>query len=158
MSPNTQNMRPKDYVELGMLYVREGRYDEALHALQEAMLRYDEQNVRELPYPLLSYFGLCLVVLRQDTSRGLTLCRRAVDEAGNKPDFYWNLGKAYLALRKKPQAIIAFQHGLQIGDDPRLVTELNRLGVRSRPLFPFLSRRHFLNRYWGRWRTKSRAA
>lgn len=151
-------MRPKDYVELGMLYVKEGRYDEALHALQEAMLRYDEQNTQELPYPLLSYFGLCLVVLRQNAPRGLALCKRVVDEAGNKPDFYWNLGKAYLSLRKKSQAITAFQHGLEIGDDPRLETELRRLGIRNRPLLPFLPRRHFINRYLGLWRTKNRAA
>jgi tetratricopeptide (TPR) repeat protein len=152
----TQEMRAKDYVELGILYVREGRYEEAFRSLRQAMLRYSEQNNHELPYPLMSYYGLCLVVLRQDPSRGLTLCKRAVDEAGSKPDFYWNLGKAYLALRKKPQAITAFQHGLEIDDDPRLAAELRRLGVRRRPLVPFLPREHFLNRCLGLWRGKSR--
>ena len=154
----SQEMRPKDYVELGMLYVREGRYEEAFRALRQAMFRYSEQKTHELPYPLMSYYGLCLVVLRQEPPLGMTLCKRAVNEAGNKSEFYWNLGKAYLALRNKAQAITAFQHGLEIDDDPRLTSELRRLGVRGRPLLPFLPRQHFLNRCLGRWRGKSRAA
>ncbi len=152
------HMRPKDYLELGMLYVREGRYDEGFRALQQAMLRYSEQRGHDLPRHLMAYYGLCLVVLRQDPSRGLALCKRAVDEAGDRPEFYWALGKAYLAMRRKPLAITAFEHGLQIGDDPRLVSELRRLGVRNRPLIPFLPRENFLNRYLGILRTKHNAA
>lgn len=154
----SQEMRPKDYMELGILYVREGRFDEAFRALRQAMFRYTEQSGHELPYPLMSYYGLCLVVLHQDPPRGLSLCKRAVDEAGNRPEFYWNLGKAYLAVRRKPQAITAFQHGLQIGDDPRLVSELRRLGIRNQPLIPFLSRENILNRCLGLLRAKSKAA
>lgn len=154
----SQEMRPKDYMELGILYVREGRYDEAFRALRQAMFAYTEKSGHEMPYHLMSYYGLCLVVLRQDPPRGLALCKRAVDEAGNRTEFYWALGKAYLALRRKAQAITAFQHGLQIGDDARLVSELRRLGVRNTPLIPFLSRENFLNRYLGILRAKSKAA
>ncbi len=154
----TQEMRPKDYMELGILYIREGRYEEAFRALRQAMFGYTGEIGHQLPYPLMSYYGLCLVVLRQDPPRGLALCKRAVDEAGNRPEFYWALGKAYLAMRRKPLAITAFQHGLQIGDDPRLVSELRRLGVRNPPLIPFLSRENFLNRYLGILRAKSKAA
>jgi tetratricopeptide (TPR) repeat protein len=154
----SKEMRPKDYMELGILYVREGRYDAAFRALRQAMFGYTEERGHELPYPLMSYYGLCLVVLRQDPPRGLAMCKRAVDEAGNRPEFYWALGKAYLAMRRKPQAITAFQHGLQIGDDARLVGELRRLGIRNEPLIPFLSRENFLNRYLGILRAKSRAA
>jgi tetratricopeptide (TPR) repeat protein len=154
----TEEMRPKDYLELGILYVREGRYEEAFRALRQAMFRYTEQSGHELPYPLMSYYGLCLVVLRQDPPRGLALCKRVVDESGNRPEFYWNLGKAYLAMRRKPQAITAFEHGLQIGDDPRIVGELRRLGIRNQPPLPFLPRENFINRYLGILRAKSRAA
>lgn len=154
----TQQMRPKDYLELGILYIREGRYDEAFRALRQAMFRYSDHSNHELPYPLMSYYGLCLVVLRQDPPRGLALCKRAVDESGNRSEFYWALGKAYLALRRKRQAITAFEHGLQIGDDARIVAELRRLGLRNPPLLSFLPRHNFINRYLGRWRAKSRAA
>jgi tetratricopeptide (TPR) repeat protein len=154
----SQEMRPKDYLELGILYVREGRYDEAFRSLRQAMLGFTEQRGHDLPYSLMAYYGLCLVVLRQDPPRGLALCRRAVDESGDRPDFYWALGKAYLAMRRKSQAITAFEHGLQIGDDPRLARELRRLGIRNQPLIPFLPRENFLNRYLGLWRAKSRAA
>ena len=154
----SQEMRPKDYLELGILYVREGRFDEAFRALRQAMLGFTEQRGHDLPYPLMAYYGLCLVVLRQDPPRGLALCKRAVDESGDRPEFYWALGKAYLAMRRKEQAITAFQHGLQIGDDSRLVGELRRLGIRNQPLIPFLPRENFLNRYLGILRAKSKAA
>lgn len=150
-------MRPADYVELGILYVKEGRYQEAYRSLRQAMLHFGDYRVNEIPYPLLSYYGLCLVALGKESARGLTFCRRAVDEAGTRSDFYWNLGKAYLFLDRKPQAIKAFQNGLQIQDDRRIVAELTRLGVRSRPLIPFLSRSHVVNRYLGLLRARSRS-
>ena len=154
-----EKMKPKDFLELGVLYAREGRFEEAFRALRQAMRGYTEERGNDrLPAHLLAYYGLCLVVLRQDPPQGLVLCRRAVDEASNRTEFYWTLGKAYLALRRKPQAITAFHHGLQIGDDPRLSGELRRLGVRTPPLIPFLSRENLLNRYLGLWRAKSRAA
>lgn len=154
----SQEMRPKDYMELGILYVREGRYEEAFRALRQAMFCYSDKSGHEMPYHLMSYYGLCLVVLRQDPTRGLALCKRAVDEAGNRTEFYWALGKAYLAMRRKPLAITAFQNGLQIGDDTRLISELRRLGIRNPPPIPFLPRENFLNRYLGMLRTKSNAA
>lgn len=155
----TQEMRPKDYLELGILYTREGRFEEAFRALRRAMSGYTEQRGHDhVPPHLLAYYGLCLVVLRQDPPSGLALCKRAVNEASNRSEFYWTLGKAYLAMRRKPQAITAFQSGLQIGDDPRLVGELRRMGIRNPPLIPFLARENFLNRYLGILRAKSKAA
>jgi tetratricopeptide (TPR) repeat protein len=149
-------MRPEEYLELGILYVREGRFEDGHRALRQAALQYGERNDKAIPPVLLSYYGLCLVALRRDTERGLRYCKRAVHEAGARPDFYLNLGKAYLFLKKKPDAITAFQHGLQIDDDPRLVAALKRLGTRNLPTIPFLPRRNFLNRYLGLWRSRRR--
>jgi tetratricopeptide (TPR) repeat protein len=147
--------KPTDSIELGMLYVREERYQAAYPPLRQALVRFGEQNVQDIPLVLLSYYGLCLVALKRDVERGLGFCRRAVNEAGHRTEFYWNLGKAYLLLNKKTLAIATFRHGLEIDDDRRLSAELAKLGVRSQPLIPFLPRRHFLNRYLGRLRTRS---
>ncbi|MFZ5864194.1 MAG: hypothetical protein ACOYXR_15330 [Nitrospirota bacterium] len=149
-------LRPEEYLELGILYVREGRFEDANRALKQAALKYGDRSDKHVPPVLLSYYGLCLVALRRDADRGLRYCKRAVHEAEARPDFYWNLGKAYLFLKKKPEAITAFQHGLEIDDDPRLLAALNRLGSRKLPMIPFLPRRHFLNRYLGLWRSRRR--
>lgn len=143
-------MKAADYVELGVLYAREGRYLDAHTNLRHALVGFGKLSLKDVPFMLLSYYGLCLVALGKDTGRGLAYCRRAVDEAGNRSEYYFNLGKALVFLKRKAEAITAFQHGLAIDDDPRIETELNRLGIRSRPAIPFLPRRHFLNRYLGR--------
>jgi tetratricopeptide (TPR) repeat protein len=149
-------MRPEEFLELGILYVREGRFEDAHRALKQAALQYGERSDKAIPPVLLSYYGLCLVALQRDKDRGLRYCKRAVHEAGARPDFYWNLGKAYLFIKKKPEAITAFQRGLELDDDPRLIAALNRLGTRKLPMIPFLPRRHFLNRYLGLWRSRRR--
>jgi tetratricopeptide (TPR) repeat protein len=149
-------LRPEEYLELGILYVKEGRFEDAHRALKQAAHQYGERNIKVIPPVLLSYYGLCLVALQRDPERGLRYCKRAVDEQGSRPAFYWNLGKAYLFLKKKPEAIAAFQHGLELDDDPRLLTALKRLGTRNLPMIPFLPRHNFLNRYLGLWRARRR--
>lgn len=143
-------MQTNDYIELGVLYAREGRYLDAYTNLRSALAAAEHPSIKNIPFILLSYYGLCLVALGKDTERGVTYCRRAVEEAGNRSDFYWNLGKSLLLLQRKAEAIRAFQQGLAIDDDARIEVELRALGIRSRPPLPFLSRRHFLNRYIGR--------
>lgn len=147
-------MTTSDYIELGMLYIREERYRAAYNPLRQALLVYGEHNVQDAPTVLLSYYGLCLVALEKEVDRGLEFCRQAIDQAGHRTDFYLNLGKAYIFLNRKSQAIAAFEHGLEIDHDTRLQAELWRLGVRRRPLLAFLARRNLLNRYLGLWRAR----
>lgn len=143
-------MQTNDYIELGVLYAREGRYLDAYTNLRSALEELGRLSIKNVPFVLLSYYGLCLVALGRDTERGVGYCRRAVEEAGNRSEFYWNLGKSLLLLQRKAEAISAFQQGLAIDDDARIEGELRKLGIRSRPPLPFLSRRHFLNRCIGK--------
>lgn len=149
-------LRPEEYLELGILYVREGRFEDGHRALKQSAHHYGERDIKKIPSVLLSYYGLCLVALNRDPVRGLKYCKRAVDASGSRGDFYWNLGKAYLFLKRKGEAITAFQHGLEIDDDPRLISALKRLGTRNLPMVPFLPRHHILNRYLGLWRARRR--
>jgi len=151
------DMTTANYIELGVLYTREERYRDAYKPLRQALLAYGEHNVKDVPLVLLSHYGLCLVALEKEIERGLSFCRRAVEQAGHRADFYFNLGKAYLLLNQKAEAIETFQDGLEIDDDPRLFRELERLGVRRRPLLSFLPRRHVLNRYLGLWLNRTRS-
>lgn len=155
-APNSV-MTTAHYIELGVLYAKEGRYHDAYKPLRQALTSYGEQNVKDVPFILLSYYGLCLVALEREVDRGLGFCRRAVDQDGHLADFYVNLGKAYLLLHRKPLAVATFEQGLEIDDDPRLSAELTKLGIRHQPVIPFLPRRHVLNRFLGRWRARRRS-
>jgi hypothetical protein len=71
------------------------------------------------------------------------------------PLFYLNLGRAYLKGDRKQSAIQAFQQGLKYDrTDRALVFEIKRLGLRKKPVVPFLERGHPVNIYLGRMRHK----
>ena len=136
------------YIQLGQLYLREGRMDEAHSCFEKALEKAHKEKL-EVPVNLVSFYGLTLALALNRPREGLELCQSAVAMLP-KADYYWNLGRAYIACRHKPKAIKALRQGLKI--DRRHVgirIELKRLGKRRRPPLTLLSRKHFLNRYLG---------
>src|SRR3989338_2592393 len=73
-APNSV-MTTAHYIELGVLYAKEGRYHDAYKPLRQALTSYGEQNVKDVPFVLLSYYGLCLVAMEREVDRGLGFCR-----------------------------------------------------------------------------------
>jgi hypothetical protein len=68
-----------------------------------------------------------------------------------RAELFLNLGRVYLMARDRRSAYEAFTMGLRIDRrDPRLRRELRRMGVRRRPVLPFLDRGHAVNRWLGR--------
>lgn len=68
----------------------------------------------------------------------------------NQPQLYLNLAQVYLSEDKRAEAHETLVEGLRYtARDSRLLRALQRLGMRRRPAFPFLSRSHFLNRCVG---------
>jgi hypothetical protein len=98
---------------------------------------------------VLSCLGYCIARVRQDLEQGLLLCRQALLLEPANPLHRLNLGKIYLLARQKRQAMSAFAEGLRYGLHPGIVAEMKKLGQRRPPLFTFLGRTHYLNRYWG---------
>ncbi len=102
-----------------------------------------------------SWLGYTTGLVEKKVARGLELCRKAVDS--NVPDvmFFRNIGKLYLLMSNKRAAIGAFSKGLQIDKGNRsILAEWKLLGFRRKPLFSFLDRSHWANKYAGKltWR------
>ncbi len=105
-----------------------------------------------------SFYGLGLALVERRFDRALELCRSAAKEEFFNPELYHNLARVHLAFGFKAEAIRYLRRGLMI--DPgntAMLTELNELGMRRRPVLSFLPRRHPINRLLGRvvgfWRT-----
>jgi tetratricopeptide (TPR) repeat protein len=153
-------MQNEEYLELGMLYVKEGNLAAALKSFNTALLKYTtpqesqaqmgERVLDRLPLDLLSYYGLCIALVQSRMEEGTRLCRIALAKDTLRPEFYLNLGKVYLKANNKSKALKVFQRGLEVSERNRdLINEIKRLGIRRRKPLGFLPRHHFLNRYSG---------
>jgi tetratricopeptide (TPR) repeat protein len=153
-------MQDKEYLELGMLYVKEGNLGAALKSFNTALLKYTTQQESQnqmgervldrLPLDLLSYYGMCIALVQNRVEEGTRLCRMALAKDTLRPEFYLNLGKVYLKANNKAKALKVFQRGLEVSERNRdLINEIKRLGIRRRKPLGFLPRSHFLNRYSG---------
>jgi tetratricopeptide (TPR) repeat protein len=93
-----------------------------------------------------SFYGLTLAVVEKDADRGLKLFKAALKDDFVKPEIYWSLGQMYLLTGQRNKAYRTFKNGLFVHKDcAYLKTELRKLGVRKKKVFPFLSRNHSLN-------------
>jgi tetratricopeptide (TPR) repeat protein len=98
-----------------------------------------------------SYYGLGLALVDRRFDEALELCRSAAKEEFFNPELYYNLARVHLAFGFKAEAIRYLRRGLMI--DPgnaEMADELQRLGMRLRPVLGFLPRRHPVNRMLGR--------
>ncbi|GAB4482332.1 MAG: hypothetical protein OHK006_00450 [Thermodesulfovibrionales bacterium] len=96
-----------------------------------------------------SYYGVCIALERGQIREAIQLCREALDRAPDNPVCYLNLGRTYLKAGRKSEAIDMFRKGLGKGDSPEIRNILDDLGIRQRPVLPFLPRTHFANKYLG---------
>jgi len=139
----------EDQIQLGILYVKEGNYQEGFRLLKDAMGKFGGKKPEEIPPALLSYYGLCLAY-HHDIKTGLEHCHEALKREFYHPDLYLNLGRVYLKANQKASAVQIFYKGLTLDDDHKgILSELNRLGIRMTPIIRFLPRGHFLNRVLG---------
>ena len=100
-----------------------------------------------------SYYGLCLGITERRFDHALELCRSAAKEEFYNPELYRNLAQVHLAFGFKAEGIRYLRRGLMI--DPanqQILDDLKDLGVRRRPPFAFLPRRHLINRWIGMFR------
>jgi len=99
----------------------------------------------------LSYLGLALALGEKRYGEAEEFCKEAIKREFYQSDFYHNLGKVYLASRQRGLAIKAFLKGLEVDPSNEEIRQtLEEIGLRSRPIFSFLSRDHFLNRELGK--------
>jgi hypothetical protein len=102
---------------------------------------------------LQSCYGLALALVRREFDVGRRLCEEAIVDGPLDPELYMNLALVYLQCHRRRLAVEALKTVLSINPEhAAAAAQLDRLGRRRPPVFPFLPRRHLLNRMVGKWR------
>ncbi|HEU4522497.1 MAG TPA: hypothetical protein VFT12_10865 [Thermoanaerobaculia bacterium] len=107
----------------------------------------------------LSYFGLCLALVRKQYKAGVDLCKRAIDLEFYNGDHYANLARIYLASNNRKKAVETADQGLKLVPEHEYLEEVRKeLGVRSRPAVPLLDRSNPINVQLGQARHAKKAS
>ena len=101
-----------------------------------------------------SYVALLSAAERGEIGRSINVSEQLVQSAPEEPLLYLNLGKLYLMAGRKAEAVTTLREGMARRRMPEAEALLESLGTRKKPVFNFLSRGHFLNKYAGLLLTK----
>ena len=151
--PAAQKRTYKEYITGLEALLSRNSQEEALELLTEAIEHYPTNPI------LLSYHGYIEARVNKHYADGIKICRQSFKmlkqqmplvEGFYLPTLYLNLGKTYLSASNKKDAYFSFQRGLEIDNNHQdLLSELNKIGRRRKPPFPFLKRSNPLNKYVG---------
>jgi tetratricopeptide (TPR) repeat protein len=138
----------------GLESLAAGHARDALPFISAAIQFQQQTDVAGQGYATyLSYQGLCMCLTRSGMRQGLQRCRQASKMDPWNPDIWWNLGRVALMLRRRAEALRAFQKGLQLDSGHAgIQRDMHRMGIRRRPTLPFLSRENPCNMLLGRLR------
>jgi tetratricopeptide (TPR) repeat protein len=98
---------------------------------------------------LLSYLSYCIATERGQIHEALKLCNDALSQEPDNPVHYLNLGRIYLHAGKKEDALLTLRKGLSFGENHTIKSILEKIGTRRKPVFRFLPRDSFINKYAG---------
>lgn len=128
----------------GKKFLKEDNLDRALKAFEKAY----KENKENAEY--MSYFGLCKAVRGGEIGLGLELCTKAIKKEFYRAEFYYNLGKVYIAAGNKKGAIKVLVKGLKFDPKDEAINNLLiDLGFRKKPVIPILTRGNPLNKALG---------
>lgn len=140
----------KELFRVGIELLKEKKYGDALTSIKMAIKKGGYENLNEIPPLYLSYLGLIMALAEKRYRNGVEICEKAIRKEFYNPLFHLNLGKVYVAGGYKHKAIHTFHKGLRIaGDHDEIMAELRKMGLRRKPVIPFLTRTHLLNKYLG---------
>lgn len=130
--------------------IRAAREEDFLRALTLFLDVYGTEDAPPIRTPKdasgLSYFGLCLALVRKQMKPAIELCRRAVDLEFYNGDHYANLARVYIAAGNRKKAVETAEQGLKlVPEHDYLLSVRKSLGVRAEPAVPFLARTNPIN-------------
>ena len=136
---------PEEFFKAGLFLLKRDKAREALVAFRRALA------AKETDPRYMSYTGLAVALAEGKTKEAVKLCEKAVEREFYRADLFLNLGRAYLLAGLRRRAHLAFRKGLSLDRDHKYIRqELEMMGVRKQPVFPFLDRGHPLNKYTGK--------
>lgn len=140
----------KELLKTAIQLLNNRRYADALNSIKKSIEKGGYESAGEIPPVHLSYLGLITALAENKFRYGATICEKAIKKDFLNPLFYLNLGKVYAAGGYKLKAIEAFNKGLQIDESYNaIIEELKKMGLRRKPIVPFLTRTHTLNKHLG---------
>ncbi len=143
--------RPSRKLERALALCRRGSWREGLARLS-AIARATEPSV-VLPGSFYSFLGVAVARCEGRKRDGVELCRYAVTLQPRSAENHLNLASAYLIARNRRAAVRSLRRGLALAPAHSGLLELAaEIGVRRRPVIPFLPRSFGINRMLGRWR------
>jgi tetratricopeptide (TPR) repeat protein len=126
-----------------------------VHAAHQAFERGHRRAPRHPP--LMSWYGVTLVLVEKNSNLGVSLCDQALRLAGPEPELLLNQARVHLALNQRERSIRAIARGLELWPEhAALAAARDALGQRSAPVFAVLARRNPLNKLLGRLRHRWR--
>jgi tetratricopeptide (TPR) repeat protein len=94
----------------------------------------------------LSFFALCLALVKKQYKDAIELCRRAIDLEFYNGDHYANLARVYAAAGNRKKAVDTADAGLKLAPGHEYLKSVRKsFGVRARPAVPFLDRTNPVN-------------
>lgn len=135
-----------DYTTLlskGIAAAEKGQFPTAQAYLDQAA------GVRRSP-EVMSYLALCLARGHKKVQAAHKLCREAMDQDPANSLHYLIMGRILLMAGRRENAITTFRQGLRTSPNPKIISELKKLGLRKPPVFASLERGHFINRVSGK--------
>ena len=96
-----------------------------------------------------SYLAFCMAKERGLLTKGISWCTESLRKEPENSVHYLNLGRIYLLMKNREEAIRNLREGLKYGSKEEIADELHRLGIRSSPVLSFLKRSNPLNKYLG---------
>ena len=130
--------------------IQSAREEDYLHALTKFLDVYGTEDSPPIRTPKdasgLSYFGLCLALVRKQFKPAIDLCRRAIDLEFYNGDHYANLSRVYTAAGNRKKAVEAADNGLKLVPEHEYLLAVRKsLGIRARPAVSFLDRTNPVN-------------
>jgi len=118
-------------------------------------LMYLEKASQKGKTPLLdSYLAYCLAREHNSYSEAIELGKGAMNEQSRNLVLYLNLAKIYILAGQRNNALKVLRQATKRGRDGRVLRLIKNLGIRKKPVFPFLQRENLINIFLGKLRHK----
>ncbi len=140
----TPDESPKELFTKGKRLLSEQKYSDARRTLKKVYLS-DSNNAAYL-----SYYGLSAALGRGEIKYAMELCTEAIKLDFQKSEFYENLARVYIKAGNKKAAVSTITKGIVYETEGEVLHEfLVELGVRQKPVLPFLKRSNSFNKALG---------
>ncbi|MEO8216197.1 MAG: hypothetical protein ABI718_03855 [Acidobacteriota bacterium] len=136
-------------ISMGIAATKARKYKEAFALFEQAFASADETegSGQKASYvEALSYYGLATAMTQGKFKKSAELCRKAIDLQFYNGEHFANLVRVYLESGSRKRAVEALQEGFRsLPGDGTLLALQREIGMRSRPVVPFLSRENPIN-------------